>query len=88
MAGILMPDDQAGRPRVLKHRADLVPRQRGIQRDRVDSGLLHRQLPPHHVGVIGQYVGDDRAGSDPAGAQRVHKLMGSPRKLPESKRDA
>ena len=88
MAGILMPDDQSGRPRVLKHRADLVPRQRGIQRDRVDSGLLHRQLPPHHIDVIGQYVGDDRAGSDAVSAQRVHELMGSSRKLPKGKRDA
>ena len=83
MAGILMPDYQSGRSRVLEHRGDLVSRQRGIQRDRVDPGLLHRHLPPHHVGVIGQYVGDDRAGPDPAGAQRVHKLMGLPASSPK-----
>ena len=80
--------DHGHRSRVIHNLPDLGARERRIQCDGGEPALLRRQLPPQHVDVVRQRVGESVSGNQPPRPQPVHELVGATRQLRKGQRHA
>ena len=82
-----MVQDQGRRFGVVDDALDLGTGESRIQGDGLEAALVARQLPAQHVDVVGQRVGEDVAGTEPVGAQRVDEAVGPSGQLRKAERD-